>query len=110
MTRYQDHTAAAALTAIAHGQGMTAVPFTLAALEPGSDERPPGRVASWAGRQARRFARYLRSLWRALPGPWPVKALLIALAVAEPGPWGEIALAAYANAVAARRARQEVAR
>jgi len=73
--------------------------------------------AVWAHRRElhliafRALVRYIRAQWRALPGPWPVKVLLITLAVAEPGPFGEMALGAYTNAVSARRAaRERVAR
>lgn len=73
--------------------------------------------AVWAHRRelhliaCRAAVRYVRAQWRALPGPWPVKVALIVLAVAEPGPFGEIALGAYTNTVAARRvARGRVAR
>ena len=43
-----------------------------------------------------------RELWDALPGPWPVKVLLIVACQAIPGPLDEIAVVAIA---AARRHR-----
>lgn len=64
-------------------------------------------AARWLGRAARYVAgqvrRKIMALWAGLPGPWPVKVVLVALAVAEPGPFGEMALGAF---VAWRMARQ----
>ena len=59
-----------------------------------------------ARRALRRIRRTVAALWDGLPGPWPVKAVLIALAIAEPGPFGEMALGAYASFMAARKARR----
>lgn len=39
-----------------------------------------------------------REAWRALPGPWPVKVLLIVACQAIPGPLDEIALVALSAA------------
>jgi hypothetical protein len=52
---------------------------------------------------------YTRETWRGTPGPWPVKVILFTLAVAEPGPYGEIALAAFAKWNGARLARKAAA-
>ena len=38
-----------------------------------------------------------REVWRALPGPWWVRVLLVAVCVAIPGPADEIALVAVAG-------------
>jgi hypothetical protein len=48
----------------------------------------------------------LRELWRALPGPWWVKVLLIAVCLAIPGPQDEIALALAVAALRKRQARR----
>lgn len=45
-----------------------------------------------------------REMWRALPGPWPVKVLLIIACQAIPGPFDEVAVIAIA---AARRRRAQ---
>lgn len=50
-----------------------------------------------------------REMWRALPGPWWCKALLIGVCLAIPGPQDEILLAlvvAYFRKRQARRAAQ----
>lgn len=57
-------------------------------------------VAAWWAFVVRYEA---REMWRALPGPWWAKALLIAVCVAIPGPQDEILLAVV---VAAFRKRQ----
>ena len=44
-----------------------------------------------------------REMWRALPGPWPVKVLLVVACQAIPGPLDEIALLAVVAAVRKRR-------
>lgn len=49
---------------------------------------------------------YTRETWRGTPGPLPVKVILFALAVAEPGPYGELALAAFAKWNGRRLARK----
>lgn len=54
----------------------------------------------------RRLARTVRALWDGLPGPAWVKVILIAAAIVEPGPFGEMALGAYASFMAARKAKQ----
>jgi hypothetical protein len=52
---------------------------------------------------------YTKETWRGTPGPTPVKVILFALAVAEPGPYGEILLAAFAKWNGARLARKAAA-
>jgi hypothetical protein len=73
--------------------------------------RKPGRIArawhSWPVFTARC---QIRETWRGIPGPWPVKLALTALAVAEPGPFGEMALAAFGKWNGARLARKAGAR
>jgi hypothetical protein len=97
----QDQVTSAALSALAQ-DSMTALPFTLAGLEvTPREERAPGRIA----RAASWVAHKLAALWRALPGPWPVKAALLVLCVAIPGPLDEIALLALAGYLAVRKAR-----
>lgn len=49
------------------------------------------------------LAYYARETWRALPGPWYVKVLLIVICSLIPGPADEIALIAV-TAYARRRA------
>jgi len=49
---------------------------------------------------------YARETWRGIPGPWPVKAGLFVLAAAEPGPFGEMALAAFGKWNGRRMARK----
>ena len=44
-----------------------------------------------------------REMWRGLPGPWPVKVLLVVACQAIPGPLDEIALLAVVAAVRKRR-------
>lgn len=61
-------------------------------------------VASWWSFVLRYEA---RELWRSLPGPWWVKALLIAVCVAIPGPQDELILLAVVAACRKRRARKE---
>lgn len=41
------------------------------------------------------LAYYARQLWRMLPGPLPVKILLIVVCLAIPGPLDELALIAF---------------
>jgi hypothetical protein len=50
-----------------------------------------------------------RELWRALPGPWWVKVLLLAVCLACPGPWDELAVIMITAAFRKRRARRELA-
>ena len=57
-------------------------------------------VASWWAYVARYEA---REAWRALPGPWPVKVLLIVLCALIPGPADEVALLAIVAALRKRR-------
>jgi hypothetical protein len=45
-----------------------------------------------------------REMWRALPGPWWVKTLLLAACLAIPGPADEVALIAITAAFRRRRA------
>ena len=47
-----------------------------------------------------------RQLWRALPGPWWCKALLIGVCLAIPGPQDEILLALVVAALRRRQARR----
>jgi hypothetical protein len=49
---------------------------------------------------------YLLETWRGLPGPWPVKLLLIAVCLAIPGPQDEILLLLVTQALRVRRARR----
>ena len=49
---------------------------------------------------------YAVQAWRDLPGPWFVKVLLIAVCLAIPGGFDEIALIALARYFRARKARQ----
>ena len=44
-----------------------------------------------------------REMWRALPGPWWCKALLLAVCLAVPGPLDEVALLAVTAAFRKRR-------
>ena len=59
-------------------------------------------VASWWAYVLRHEA---RELWRALPGPWWCKALLIVVCLAIPGPQDEILLALVVAALRKRRER-----
>jgi hypothetical protein len=49
---------------------------------------------------------YAMQLWRSLPGPWPVKVLLLVATQAIPGPLDEIALLAVTGAFRKWRARR----
>ena len=49
---------------------------------------------------------YLRETWRGIPGPLWFKVLVFAAVVAEPGPYGEIAVVAFANWNGRRKARK----
>jgi hypothetical protein len=62
-------------------------------------------LASWYGYVARYYA---RETWRAIPGPWWVKVLLIAVCTAIPGPGDEIGLIAI-TAWSRRRAAKKLA-
>lgn len=62
-------------------------------------------VASWWAYVARYEA---RELWRALPGPWWVKVLLIVVTQAIPGPQDELILLAIVAACRKRQARKAV--
>jgi hypothetical protein len=105
MYSHNQHTAAAALQAIAQAPSITAVPFTLAALEPAGEARPGslGRRVRGAVRVARavatltlkrspKWARVAAVACLAIPGPvdeiivWP--ALVAYVAVRH---WGELA-------------------
>ena len=98
---------AAVLTAIANG---TPLPYLLDV----SDR--PHRIAARAARHTWHswpvfLARYhVRETWRGIPGPWPVKLALTAVAIAEPGPFGELALAAFGKVNGARKARKAAGR
>lgn len=61
-----------------------------------------GSLAAWWAFLARYYA---RQLWDSLPGPWPVRVLLIGACLAIPGPADEIALAAVVAACRARKRR-----
>lgn len=58
-------------------------------------------LASWWAYVLRYEA---RQMWRALPGPWPVKVLLVIACQAIPGPLDEIALLTVVAAIRKRRA------
>jgi hypothetical protein len=60
-------------------------------------------LASWWWTVARYEA---RELWRALPGPWWAKALLLAVTVAIPGPQDEVILLLVVAAFRRRQARK----
>jgi hypothetical protein len=49
---------------------------------------------------------YAVRLWRDLPGPWPVKVVLIVACVAIPGPFDEVALVALPRVCRAWRNRR----
>lgn len=51
----------------------------------------------------------VRETWRALPGPWWVKLLIIGVCAAIPGCLDEIALVAALKLCRSRRARKAVA-
>ena len=122
------------LTAIAHSGSLTGLPFTLAAaireeahtiaaelvcdlgersMRPHREKRQRGRSAagrlfhSWPAFLARH---YTRETWRGIPGPLPVKVILCVLAMAEPSPYGEMALAAFGKWNGGRKARKATAR
>ena len=59
-------------------------------------------LVSWWGYVLRYEA---RELWRALPGPWWVKALLITVCLAIPGPADEVILLGAISLCRARRRR-----
>lgn len=48
----------------------------------------------------------LLDTWRALPGPWPVKAALVVTCLMIPGCFDEIALLAVVKVCRARQARR----
>jgi hypothetical protein len=60
-------------------------------------------LARWWAFLACRFA---RQTWDSLPGPWPVRVLLISACLAIPGPADELALAAVVAVCRARKARR----
>ena len=64
-------------------------------------------VASWWAYVLRYEA---REMWRALPGPWWCKVLLMAVCLAIPGPQDEILLMLVVAAFRKRQARHELAR
>lgn len=77
--------------------------------------REPGRItraarATWHTWPAFLARTYTRETWQGTPGPLPVKVLLFAAAIAEPGPYGEMALGAFANWNGRRKARKAGAR
>lgn len=63
-------------------------------------------VASWWAYVLRYEA---RELWRALPGPWWVKVLLLVVLSAIPGQFDEVIFLAVLSALRKRRARRELA-
>ena len=63
-------------------------------------------VASWWAYVIRYEA---REMWRALPGPWWCKVLLLAVCTAIPGPQDELILLAVVAAFRKRKARREAA-
>ena len=72
------------------------------------DEQPVSRAAAfsvWHAWPVFLARYYIRRTWDDLPGPWPVKALLIVACAAIPGPADEIALVAITRACRAWRAR-----
>lgn len=52
-------------------------------------------------------ARYARSVWDSLPGPWPVRVALVVACMAIPGPADELALVAITAGCRAWRARRQ---
>lgn len=48
-------------------------------------------------------------MWRAMPGPWPVKVALLAVMLAIPGQLDEIVFFAVMSALRKRRARKVAA-
>ena len=60
-------------------------------------------VASWWAYVVRYEA---RETWRAMPGPWPVKVLLLAVLLAVPGQLDELVFLAALSAFRKRRARR----
>ena len=100
----QDQIQAAHLAAIAQGGMPLGLPAGMLLDGSQGQERSAGRRL--VRRAYRRLARTVAALWDGLPGPWPVKAILIAVAIIEPGPFGEMALGAYATFMAARKARR----
>ena len=63
-------------------------------------------VAAWWGFVLRYEA---RELWRALPGPWWVKVLLLVITQAIPGPQDEVLLLLIVAACRKRKARRDLA-
>ena len=63
-------------------------------------------LAAWHSWPAFLARYYLRQMWDDLPGPWPVKAALLALCLACPGQLDEIALIALTRACRRWRARR----
>ena len=84
-------------------QDFPAIPAAPAVRIPAGHRAP--RVSP-VRRAGRKIARTAAALWDGLPGPWPVKVILVGLAMAEPTPFGEMALGAYAAFMAARKARR----
>lgn len=104
---------AAHLTAMARESAFASLPAGLLCAD--TEDFPAVAVARVPARHAapgkvrragRKLGRLVRALWDGVPGPWPVKAALVALAILEPGPFGEMALGAYAAFMAARKARR----
>ena len=50
-----------------------------------------------------------RETWRAMPGPWPVKVVTLAVLLAIPGQLDEIVFLAVLSACRKRRARRALA-
>lgn len=96
------------------GAGIPLMPPGVAySLRSGGRHAHPGR-ARRAGRAVSRAVRWcgrkIRATWDMLPGPTWVKALLIVICLAIPGPGDEIAVLAIAGALAVRKARRAGAR
>ena len=95
-----DLTQVIALQAMAQSGGLPLLP-TLG-TEPGE---PAPLLPAWLRTAARWTARKIAGLWRALPGPWWVKAPLIVVCLAIPGPLDELALIAFGAFLAYRKVR-----
>lgn len=95
---------AAHLAAIAQGGMGLGLPAGM--LLDGSQDTRRSEGRQLARRAYRKLARTVAALWDGLPGPAWFKVILVAVAIIEPGPFGEMALGAYATFMAARKARR----
>ena len=50
---------------------------------------------------------YLKETWDGMPGPWPVKLLLVVVCLAIPGPQDEILLILITQALRRRKLRSQ---